>query len=131
MFGVGLKRLMIVRIFKLVDMDGCGYFEDRWFGFNMDLYVVVDVLVWVCIFGDFLKLGFEYLKNFLFIWLMVVLFFIFFIVVWKILKIIFKEGLKLLIFSDVNVYLFRGVVDVFVFLLNSKLIFKLRFIYNL
>lgn len=64
MFGVGLKRLMIVRIFKLVDMDGCGYFEDRWFGFNMDLYVVVDVLVWVCIFGDFLKLGFEYLRNF-------------------------------------------------------------------
>lgn len=46
---------------------------------------------------------------------MVVLFFIFFIVVWKIMKIIFKEGLKLLIFSDVNVYLFRGVVDVFVF----------------
>lgn len=62
---------------------------------------------------------------------MVVSLFISFIVVWKILKIISKEGPKLSTFSDVNVYLSRGAADVSVFLLNSKLTFKPRFIYNL
>lgn len=62
-FGVGLKRSTTVRIPKLVDMDGRGYFEDRRPGSNMDPYAAADVLVRACILGDFLKPGFEYLKN--------------------------------------------------------------------
>lgn len=60
---------------------------------------------------------------------MVVSLFISFIVVWKIMKIISKEGPKLSTFSDVDAYLSRGATDVSVFLLNSKLAFKPWLIY--
>lgn len=62
-FGVGLKRSTTIRIPKLVHMDGCGYFEDRRPGSNMDPYAAADALVRACIFGDFLKPGFEHLKD--------------------------------------------------------------------
>lgn len=51
---------------------------------------------------------------------MVVSLFISFIVVWKIMKIISKEGPKLSTFSDVNVYLSRGAADVSVFSVKQQ-----------
>ena len=62
-FGVGKKRLTTIRIPKLVDIQGCGYFEDRRPGSNLDPYAAADVLVRASILGDFLKPGFEHLKE--------------------------------------------------------------------
>ncbi|XP_022294671.2 glutamine synthetase-like [Crassostrea virginica] len=62
-FGVGKKRLTTIRIPKLVDIQGCGYFEDRRPGSNLDPYAAADVLVRASILGDFLKPGFEHLKD--------------------------------------------------------------------
>ncbi|CAC5398559.1 glnA [Mytilus coruscus] len=60
---VGKKELVTVRIPPLVNINGCGYFEDRRPSSALDPYAAADGIVRSSIFGDFLNSGFDSLKD--------------------------------------------------------------------
>ena len=57
------KEYSTVRIPPLVEIDGCGYFEDRRPSSALDPYSAADGIIRASIFGDFLKPGFEHLNE--------------------------------------------------------------------
>ena len=61
--NIGKKRFTTIRIPPLVDAEGCGYFEDRRPPGLVDPYAAAEGIVRASIFGDYLKPGYEHLKD--------------------------------------------------------------------